>query len=375
MRMWRRASARRATPCARQLSTLVLPSSIRINEVGPRDGLQNERLDADVATPARRATLARMLLEAGCGTVEAVAFVREDKVPAMAGAKDVLKHLRELGQKRGTQSEAEWARYVALVPNVRGVDKALEAGAASLAVVTCVSDAFAQKNVGAKTWLDNLRLACEAAAAARQRGAATVRGYISCAFACPYDTPTRADDVAHSAAALADAGCTEVVLGDTDGRAGVRRLGENVAALGRAGVGVPDVGVHFHDTFGQAVANAYAALALGVTSVDASCAGLGGCPFAPGASGNLATEDLAFFLQGAGVDGGVDARKLLAAARYAHALASGDAPVLSALERSWSDGVPVAEGLSGGPASRRAMAGRALRAWPRRLGEAPAPWE
>ena len=194
-----------------------------------------------------------------------------------------------------------------------------------------------------------------------------MRGYISCSFACPYDTLTRAEDVAHSAAALADAGCTEIVLGDTDGRASVRRLEENVTALSRAGLEQDTIGVHFHDTFGQALANVYASLALGITSVDASCAGLGGCPFAPGATGNLATEDLAFFAEGAGVSTGVDARRLLAAGRYAYALACGDERLLVKLEQDWRDG-KLGSGGDADVAKARPVAGRAARAWPRKLG-------
>ena len=351
-----------------------LPSShgVKINEVGPRDGLQNERSCSDnrssaLLTPYRRAFLAFLLKQANCHTVEAAAFVREDKVPAMAGAAQVFEHLRTLEGENANKRDV-WARYVALVPNRKGAEKAIDAGVNSLAVVTCVSDAFANKNVGTKTWQDNLRLACEAATtAARNADVQRVRGYISCSFACPYDTLTRAEDVAHSAAALADAGCTEIVLGDTDGRASVRRLEENVTALSRAGLEQDTIGVHFHDTFGQALANVYASLALGITSVDASCAGLGGCPFAPGATGNLATEDLAFFAEGAGVSTGVDARRLLAAGRYAHALACGDERLLVKLEQDWRDG-KLGSGGDADVAKARPVAGRAARAWPRKLG-------
>lgn len=259
-------------------------------EVGPRDGLQNEPesipLEAKVA-------FIEQLADAGLRTIEVGSFVRPDLVPQMADTEEVLKRLRP----------RDGLTYMALAPNRRGLERALAAGVRAVAVFTAVSDAFTRANTG-MTVGESLRTCRDLVAAAR-RSDLRVRGYLSTGWWCPYDGPVDPAGVLRVAQELVDMGCQEISLADTVGAATpgeVRRLLELLLLEIPSG----RLGVHFHDTRGTALANVLASLELGVTTIDASAGGLGGCPFAPGAMGNLATEDLLYMLHGMGIATGVD---------------------------------------------------------------------
>jgi hydroxymethylglutaryl-CoA lyase len=268
--------------------------SVRIVEVGPRDGLQNE---ASVVTVATKVELIERLADVGLGVVEAGSFVSPRWVPQMADSGEVFRKFRR----------REGVVYPALVPNLQGFEAAVEAGAAEVAVFVSASEGFSRKNIACSREESLQRLAPVMAAAAA-RGV-RVRGYISCVIACPFDGPVAPAEVARMAALLVEMGCYEISLGDTIGvgTAGAVRL---VIAEAAAVVGMGRVAMHFHDTYGQGVANVLASLEAGVTVFDASVAGLGGCPFAPGATGNVATEDVVFLLHGLGVQTGIDVAAL-----------------------------------------------------------------
>ena len=279
---------------------MALPARVRIVEVGPRDGLQNE---AAVVPAAVKIELIERLAAAGLPAVEATSFVSPRWIPQLADAEEVL---RGVTRRPGTS-------YPVLVPNLQGLERALAAGAEEIAVFTAASETFNRKNINASIAesLDRIRALAGPALAQGVR----VRGYISCVLGCPYEGAVAEDTVIEVAQALLELGCYEISLGDTIG------LGTPVAARrllwAVAGeCGMERLAVHFHDTRGQALANIFACLEAGVTVVDASVAGLGGCPYAEGASGNVATEDLVYLLQGIGVDTGVDLGALVAAGHY-----------------------------------------------------------
>jgi isopropylmalate/homocitrate/citramalate synthase len=268
-------------------------------EVGPRDGLQNER--EIVSTDARVAFIER-LADAGAPVIEVGAFVRPDRVPRMAETEEVVRRLRP---RPGTS-------YVALVPNRRGLERALASGLRVVAVFTAASDAFAQANIGMTIDASLVLFRDVVAEAAAHRVA--VRGYISTCWWCPYTGRVDPSAVVRVALDLIDMGCGEIGIADTIGAATpgeVRHLLERLTAQ----IPVQRIGVHFHDTRGTALANVLASLELGIATVDASAGGLGGCPFAPGALGNLATEDLLYMLHGMGVETGVDLDAVSAASR------------------------------------------------------------
>ncbi len=281
------------------------PSSVRLVEVGPRDGLQNE---ATPVSPAARAAFVLSLAAAGLRDIEVGAFVRPDRVPQMAGTSEVLAEL-----DRATAAHAPGtteARFIVLVPNARGLADALAAGARNVAVFTAVSETFNQKNIGMGVD-ESLSALAPVIDGAHAKGV-WVRGYLSTVFGCPYEgrvDPVRAADVASRLWAL---GVDELSLGDTIGVATPAGVGEVLGAIG-ARVPRENIALHMHDTRGTALVNVMAGLLLGVRTFDASAGGLGGCPFAPGATGNAATEDLVYFLHGLGVATGVDVRKLVAA--------------------------------------------------------------
>lgn len=273
-----------------------LPPAVRIREVGPRDGLQGE---APVAV-ADRIRLVGALAAAGLREIEAVAFVSPTAVPAMAGAAEVLAGAeRDLG-----------VVYVALVPNLKGAELALEAGADALNVTISASASYNQRNVSQtiEQSLAGLRSICGLA------GRVPVDVTVSCAFGSPYEGDIEPDVVARLGAAALEAGATSLTFADTTGMATPRRVEELVASTG------PDVRLHFHETRGTALVNAYAALQLGVTAFDTSIGGLGGSPFAAGAAGNLATEGLVHLLDDLGVSSGVSLERLLEAAAVAASL-------------------------------------------------------
>jgi hydroxymethylglutaryl-CoA lyase len=277
-----------------------LPGAVTVVEVGPRDGLQNE--PRPVAAAVKIALIDR-LGAAGLAVIEAGSFVSPSRVPQMADTAAVLAGLRP----------RPGVRYPVLVPNVEGLRRALAAGAAEVAVFAAASESFSRRNLNCSIEgsLERYREVCAAAAAAGVR----VRGYVSCVLGCPYEGDVPASAVAEVAAALYAMGCFEVSLGDTVGTGTPSRAAALVQAVAER-VPREALAVHFHDTYGQALANILACLQAGVGVVDASVAGLGGCPFAPGAAGNVATEDVVYMLDGLGVRSGVDLARLAEAGRF-----------------------------------------------------------
>lgn len=268
--------------------------AIRVVEVGPRDGLQNETTILPVAD---RIHLIQQLAACGLQTIEAGSFVSPAWVPQMAGTADVLRGLKGL----------PGVALPVLVPNRKGLDYALAAGALEIAVFAAASETFSQRNLNCSIF-ESLRKLKEVSSAALASDV-KVRGYVSCVISCPYEGETAPAKVAEVATALADMGCYEVSLGDTVGTGtpgSVRRL---LAAV-LASLSPAQIAVHFHDTWGQALANVLASLELGIQVVDSSVAGLGGCPYARGATGNLATEDLIYMLDGMGLQTGVSLMQL-----------------------------------------------------------------
>ena len=272
-----------------------LPGYVRVFEVGPRDGLQNEHQRIDLETKVR---LVERLAEAGLVAIETGSFVHPDRVPQMADTADLF---AAISRKTGVT-------YSALVPNMKGFDAALAAEASEIAVFAAASETFSQKNINCSI-NESLQRFEPAMQAAKDHNIA-VRGYVSCVAGCPYEGDIEPDKVAKVSAALAAMGCYEISLGDTIGvgtPGKFTRLIERVAQE----LSVEKLAVHCHDTYGQALANIYAALQTGVSVIDSSVAGLGGCPYAPGASGNVASEDLIYMLNGLGIETGVDLDSLI----------------------------------------------------------------
>ncbi len=290
----------RSSSISRRVPELALPGTVRIVEVGPRDGLQNEQ--ATVAT-ATKIELIRRLADCGLTTIEATAFVSPKWVPQMADAAEVMAGIvRRPG-----------VRHPVLVPNEKGLDAALAAGATDIAVFAAASDTFSRKNINCSVAESIARFA-PVVRRARDAGAA-VRGYVSCVLGCPYEGEVKPAAVAAVAESLFETGCEEISLGDTIGIGtpeANKRMIETVARR----VPLERLAGHYHDTRGMAVANVYAALELGVSVFDASVGGLGGCPYAPGASGNVATEDLVWLMQGLGIDTGIDLHRLVDTAAW-----------------------------------------------------------
>ncbi|MEX5548416.1 hydroxymethylglutaryl-CoA lyase [Pseudomonas pergaminensis] len=274
-----------------------LPSHVRLVEVGPRDGLQNEAHPISVADKVQ---LVDALSAAGLSYIEVGSFVSPKWVPQMAGSAEVFAQIQ---RKPGVT-------YGALAPNLRGFEDALAAGVKEVAVFAAASEAFSQRNINCSI-SESLERFAPIMAAARQHGV-SVRGYVSCVLGCPYEGEIAPEQVAAVARELYAMGCYEVSLGDTigTGTAGAtRRLFEVVAAR----VPRDKLAGHFHDTYGQAIANIYASLLEGITVFDSSIAGLGGCPYAKGASGNVATEDVLYLLNGLGIHTGIDLEALIGA--------------------------------------------------------------
>lgn len=274
-----------------------LPTSVRLVEVGPRDGLQNEKQPISVADKVR---LVDDLTAAGLSYIEVGSFVSPKWVPQMAGSAEVF---------TGIQRQPG-VTYAALTPNLKGLEAALEAKVEEVAVFAAASEAFSQKNINCSI-ADSLQRfvpLMEAAKAADVR----VRGYVSCVLGCPYDGEIAPEQVASVARELYAMGCYEVSLGDTIGTGTPSETRHLINVVGRE---IPRhlLAGHFHDTYGQALANIYASLLEGINVFDSSVAGLGGCPYAKGATGNVATEDVLYLLQGLGIETGVDMDKLIAA--------------------------------------------------------------
>lgn len=284
------------------------PTNVRIVEVGPRDGLQNE---VAVSTEAKIA-LVNALADAGLQTIETGSFVSPKWVPQMADSAQVF---AGISRKNGVT-------YSALTPNLQGYQSARAAAADEVAIFGAASEAFSQKNINCSV-AESLERFAPVLAAAKADGI-RVRGYVSCVVGCPYQGEVAPADVAKVAKALLDMGCYEISLGDTIGvgtPAKVHAMLDAVLAV----VPVSKVAVHFHDTYGQALTNIYAALSRGIQVIDSAVAGLGGCPYAAGASGNVATEDVVYLLNGLGIEHGVELNTL-AKAGWAIAAALGKAP-------------------------------------------------
>jgi hydroxymethylglutaryl-CoA lyase len=282
---------------------MAYPSRVTVLEVGPRDGLQNEA--AHVSTADKIGFVDR-LTAAGLSAIEATAFVSPKWVPQMADAADVAAGIRRL----------DGVRYSALVPNLAGLDRAHAAGMKEIGIFAAASETFSRKNITQtiEASLETYRGVCARASALGIR----VRGYVSTAFGCPFEGNVAPRRVADVAAALIEMGAFEVAVSDTIGIAHPGQVPGVVGAVAEQ-VSLRQIALHFHDTRGTALANVVTALGLGVASFDASCGGLGGCPYAPGATGNLATEDLIYMLNGLGIETGVDLDGLVEASRFMEA--------------------------------------------------------
>jgi hydroxymethylglutaryl-CoA lyase len=278
-----------------------LPAEVRIWEVGARDGLQNEAVVVPTEVKAR---LIARLVEAGLRTVEVTSFVSPRWVPQLADAAELLAGLER----------RDGVSYPVLVPNLVGLDRARAAGARDIAVFASATESFARRNLNSS--LEESLVTIEAVVTAARTEGLGVRGYVSMCFGDPWQGPVSPTEVVAVARRLVDMGCDELSLGDTIGVATPGHVASLLGALDGAGIGVGRLGVHFHDTYGQALANTLAALQAGVTTVDSSAGGLGGCPYAKSATGNLATEDLCWALHGLGIATGVDLDRLVATSSW-----------------------------------------------------------
>lgn len=269
---------------------MALPSKVRIVEVGPRDGLQNEKQAVPTAT---KVELIRRLAASGLKAIEATAFVSPRWVPQMKDATKVFAAIEKQPD----------VAYSVLTPNMKGFEAALAAGVKEVAIFGAASEAFSQKNINCSIAesLERFRPIVEAAKATDIK----VRGYVSCVLGCPYQGEVAPLAVAEVAHALFEMGCYEISLGDTIGAGTPEKAKAMLEAVARR-VPLKKLAGHFHDTWGMAIANIYASLEVGVSVFDSSVAGLGGCPYAPGASGNVATEDVVWLLKGLGIDSGID---------------------------------------------------------------------
>jgi hydroxymethylglutaryl-CoA lyase len=277
-----------------------LPRHVRMVEVGPRDGLQNE---GTIVPAAVKIALIDKLAAAGLPAVEATSFVSAKWIPQLADAAEVT---AGIAQRPGTS-------YPVLVPNLRGLERALAAGAREVAVFAAASESFSRRNINCSIAESIERFRPVMAAA--QAAGIKVRGYVSCVLGCPYEGAVAPAKVAEVAAELANIGCYEISLGDT---IGVGTPGKAAAMVEAVALRLDRsrLAVHFHDTYGQALANILAALECGIAVLDSSVAGLGGCPYAPGAAGNVASEDVLYMLDGLGIETGVDPDRLIEAGRF-----------------------------------------------------------
>lgn len=279
-----------------------LPRAVRVVEVGPRDGLQNEKV---LVPTEKKIHFIELLAAAGLPVVEATSFVSPRAIPQLSDAAQVMMGLQRLPQ----------TSYPVLVPNLKGMERALEAGVSTIAVFTAASESFTRHNINATIAesLDNFRPVIERA---RQAGV-SVRGYISTVFGCPYEGAVEPRQVLRVAQTLLEMGVEELSLGDTIGVATPNQVAEVLDLLHNGGhIPISQLAVHFHDTRGTALANVLMALQMGVGIIDSSAGGLGGCPYAPGAAGNLATEDLLYMLHGLGISTGVDLAAVVEATRF-----------------------------------------------------------
>lgn len=278
-----------------------LPGHVRIYEVGPRDGLQNESLPI---SKEAKAEYIRLLADAGLTEIEATSFVSPKAIPQLADADLLMAHL----------PARDRIRYPVLVPNERGMDRAIAAGADSLAVFSAASDAFTQRNIGMT--IDESLLAFKPVLDRASELGWWKRAYVSTAFGCPFSGAVEVAKVVDVSQRLLDLGADEICLGDTIGVGVPSQVHELTAAHAAQGIRLDQLAYHFHDTRGTALANVLAGLEDGISCFDSSTGGTGGCPYAPGAAGNLATEDLVYLLDGMSIEHGVDLIKILDAARF-----------------------------------------------------------
>ena len=277
-----------------------MPEKIQIVEVGPRDGLQNEKEWVPTET---KISLIEKLADAGLTKIEATSFVSPKWVPQLKDAHEVFTGIKRIAG----------VSYPVLTPNMKGFERALEADAKEIAVFSAASEAFSQKNTNCsiEESINRFRPVLEEA----QKNNIQVRGYISCVLGCPYQGHVPVEDVINLAAKMTEMGCFQISLGDTIG-AGTPVQAKTMVQKVAEKVPLSKLALHFHDTRGQALANIYACLELGVTVIDASVAGLGGCPYAKGATGNVATEDVVFMLHGMDIETGIDLNKLIDTGRF-----------------------------------------------------------
>jgi len=277
-----------------------VPTRVKICEMGPRDGLQNEDRVVPAADKIRYIDL---LTQSGLPVIETTSFVRPSAIPQLADATEVFRGIHK----------APGVRYLVLCPNLKGLERAREAGANAIAVFTAASESFTKRNIN-MTIDESLRTFGEVIAGARSDGM-WIRGYVSTAFGCPYEGNVSVDAVVRVASRLHELGCDEISIGDTIGVGVPSQVDELIPALAKA-VPLEKIALHLHDTRGTALANVLAGLHNGVAIFDSSAGGLGGCPYAPGASGNLGTEDLLYMLHGMGIATGVDLSKVRDASRF-----------------------------------------------------------
>ena len=278
----------------------MIPEKIQIVEVGPRDGLQNEKEWVPTET---KISLIEKLADAGLTKIEATSFVSPKWVPQLKDAHEVFTGIKRISG----------VSYPVLTPNMKGFERALEADAKEIAVFSAASETFTQKNTNCsiEESINRFRPVFEEA----QKNNIQVRGYISCVLGCPYQGHVPVEDVINLAAKMIEMGCFQISLGDTIG-AGTPVQAKTMVQKVAEKVPVSKLALHFHDTRGQALANIYACLELGITVIDASVAGLGGCPYAKGATGNVATEDVVFMLHGMDIETGIDLNKLIETGRF-----------------------------------------------------------
>jgi hydroxymethylglutaryl-CoA lyase len=279
---------------------MTLPANVRIVEVGPRDGLQNEKQPISADT---KIELINRLANAGVSYIEAGSFVNPKWVPQMAGSDEIFERM----------PRRENTTYAALTPNMKGYERAVEVGATEVAIFAAASEAFSQKNINCSVAESIERF--EPIMAAAKAADIKVRGYVSCVVDCPYEGDIAPEKVAEVSKKLFDMGCYEVSLGDTIGVGTPASIQAMLKAVQKV-VPTEKLAVHLHDTYGQALANILASLQMGISVIDSSVAGLGGCPYAKGASGNVATEDVVYMLNGMGIEHGIDLNKLIAAGDF-----------------------------------------------------------
>ena len=276
------------------------PERVKIVEVGPRDGLQNE---SETVPAEIKVQLIELLVDAGLPVVESGAFVSPKWVPQMATSAEVFK---QINRRNGIS-------YPMLVPNLKGLELAQAAGVQEVALFAAATETFSQKNTNCSIAESIDRF--DAVIVEAQALGMKIRGYISCVLGCPYEGEVSSDTVLMLAQKLFDKGCYEVSLGDTIGVGTAGQARDLVEKLSRQ-VPIQHLAAHFHDTYGQALANIHAVMQCGISVIDSSVAGLGGCPYAKGATGNVATEDVVYMLNGMGIETGIDMDKLLEAGRF-----------------------------------------------------------